>query len=73
MDRLRQGTPKTLRQAIENGLADEGREFCLEDRIKEHVTDFIAQKFSVALFEDPCDERLAELYFKITGRKVGQR
>jgi hypothetical protein len=72
MDRLRQGTPKTLRQAIDNGFADETRgEFTLEGRVENHVIDFLAQKFSPYILEGK--PGFSELFEKITGRKVGQR
>lgn len=47
-----QGTPGTLRQAIENGINAKPLEQSLNPHlIENHVLDFLRQKFTVAWFE----------------------
>jgi hypothetical protein len=57
------GTPKTLKEAIQNGL--EPVEYRHEDlqRIEAHVRDFLAQKFTPDLMEDP---KVQNLWQEIT-------
>jgi hypothetical protein len=75
--KYRKATPRTIEEAISNGLADAhavimGREEAddLADEVKDHVIDFIAQKFTVYVFDGTDSDRFAELFEKITGRKV---
>lgn len=49
---MNQGTPLTLKQAIGNGSGD------TED-IKNHVRDFLAQKFTVAFMNANTDQEIA--------------
>jgi hypothetical protein len=72
------GTPKTLVEAIMNGLeefmpAGRAREE-LALHIEPHITDFVAQKFGCAMLEanesETKQKTLADLFEKITGRKV---
>lgn len=70
------GTPKTLQQAIQNGLheANEVNEYCVEyyltiDQIVElHVRDFLAQKFAINFLTD--DDAIRDLWNRITEKKV---
>lgn len=66
---MNKGTPKTLDQAIVEamciGPASEGK-----DRIKDAVRDFMAQKFTKAIFDSMSDEErdnLKKLWSEITG------
>lgn len=61
------GTPKNIRQAIENGIS-EAKELGLplSQQVEIHVIDFIAQKFSWGMLQEICNLRV--LYEKITGR-----
>jgi hypothetical protein len=44
------GTPKTLAQAIANGMEQKHKDtYELHENIQNHVTDFLAQKFGKAL------------------------
>lgn len=50
---LTKGTPKTLVEAIDNGVKD-WEEHCggpeiLKEKIERHITDYLAQKFGAAL------------------------
>lgn len=60
------GTPKTLREAISNGLtnlvfADDSAE-----HIEDHVRDYLSQHFATAMLEHPgCDTILSKLWEKI--------
>lgn len=58
------GTPKTLREAIENGLADGGT----VQSIEAHVRDYLANCFSAPFFVDHKEtvKILTELYTRIT-------
>jgi hypothetical protein len=67
------GTPKSLREAIENGLADSVGEGYAAS-VERHVRDFIAQRFSVALMRyEFAGEGLSKVYEEITGKKVGEK
>jgi hypothetical protein len=61
-----QGTPKSLRLAISNGLKEEVD----AENIEIHVRDFIAQKFTAVMFNPevtPAEaERLRILFLAIT-------
>lgn len=67
------GTPQTLLEAIQNGLTiGSGRP---DDRVFEHVKDFLAQKFSAALLKTEDTEeqnRLWALWAQITNNE-GER
>lgn len=54
MSQVNQGTPKTLRAAIQNGLSSKSSESNLEAELELHVLDFLAQKFTPAMLKsDP--------------------
>lgn len=63
---LQKGTPKTLTQAINNGLSDPSGRGC----VKTHLKDFLAQKFNVAMIENEDNtevvEALKSLFERIT-------
>lgn len=66
------GTPKTLLQAILNGMCI-GTAKESPETIKLHVRDFLAQKFSVATLKCKTDqevELVQDLWFKVTGEKL---
>lgn len=63
-----QGTPKTLRQAIRNGLEHHQVGLDAAAVTLPHVRDYLAQKFSVAVMQAPTveeGERLIKLLDKI--------
>lgn len=65
------GTPKTLREAIQNALddpnaVDEEKAQIRPEVIEQHVRDYLAQKFSVAFISDQSPQ---ELWEAITGQK----
>lgn len=61
------GTPETLREAIENALK-EGQD---PARIEVHIRDYLAQKFSVAFFDNRANETcIEELWYRITGKRI---
>ena len=62
-----EGTPRTLRQAIVNGLRD-GSEKERADEMVLHVRDFLGQKFNVAMMDESVT--VTELWEKITGEKI---
>jgi hypothetical protein len=65
------GTPKTLRQAIEYGMRAGDEADC--QIIEMHVRDFLAQKFGVALlsvYGGYAENAISILYEEITGRKI---
>jgi hypothetical protein len=72
------GTPKSLKEAIMNGLEQFmpncGPREELALHIEPHITDFLSQKFGVAMLtadEDYTRQKvLADLFFSLTGRKV---
>lgn len=65
-------TPTTLKQAIENGMSaggsldDSSRSDC--DAVAIHVRDFLAQKFTPDLMENP---NVRELWQRITAKAEG--
>jgi hypothetical protein len=63
------GTPKTLAQAIHNGLEDRARVapgLCdSTDVAALHVRDFIAQKFSTAILQNPEAEKVLQELFEV--------
>lgn len=62
------GTPKTLTEAILNGLDDKGVDLTTS-LIQAHIRDFLSQKFNVAYLKAKDDgelERLKELFRKVT-------
>lgn len=75
------GTPKTLKEAIQNGLGDAEVDQIMAVRIELHVLDFLAQRFAVAYME--CEDesvgdgearrmlmRLQRLYLSVITREV---
>lgn len=66
--RLR-GTPKTLKEALANGLDDLDLKATDDelDLLARHVDDYIAQHFGTAMLE--ANANLLELFETITGRK----
>ena len=61
------GTPKTLLEAIQNGISASSAMTPVPDSIKAHVKDFLAQRFNVAMFEhDEASKWLDALFKKIT-------
>lgn len=60
-------TPKTLRKAIRNALTDTTDDL-LENKIFNHVKNFLAQRFSTAIFrsEGVTIDKLDDLYKEIT-------
>jgi hypothetical protein len=74
------GTPKTLNEAISNGLYSFGlgnRESPAPLVIEAHVRDFIAQKFGAAMLNTSDDalafNTLANLWEKIIGEPYNER
>lgn len=66
------GTPKTLIEAIQNGMCI-GPLSSTHEEIRKHVKDFMSQKFSCAMLrvESPEElERLKLLWFALTGEKI---
>lgn len=68
-------TPSTLEEAIANGIEDycgrEDRNVKPEKIVKNHVRDFLAQKFAVPLLEVSFGKRILEkLWERITGEKL---
>lgn len=71
------GTPKTLTQAIQNGISQfhdpkahpnsiEGMEACIE----QHVRDYLAQKFGAAMLEnESADSILQAVFNRIVEKK----
>lgn len=64
------GTPKTLRQAIINGLKQAQEQKLTDDSveaeiIRAHVIDFLAQRFGAAMMNVADAEDLKDLYAKI--------
>ena len=69
----KQHTPKTLIEAIVNGIEDlkpSVPEPQLEERIELHVRDFLAQKFSVAILQTEDPALLKKLWKDITGKEI---
>lgn len=71
--KITRGTPKTLKQAIVNGINDspgngEDAEQ-LAEHILPHVIDYLAQKFSVAYLKIGGDA-IKQLYERITGKNT---
>lgn len=69
-----EGTPKTMRQAIINGIKDgfkkENAGKPLADAVEAHVRDFLAQKFSVEILSARTAEAdLLEALFEEITRK----
>lgn len=68
---MNRGTPKTLNQAIINGLEDYGfqNNEKLAKFIEPHIKDFLSQKFNVSMMKQQ-DDKLADdlkaLFEKIT-------
>lgn len=68
-----QGTPKTLREAVSNGLSSyrpdsSGR---MDEHVELHIKDFLAQKFGAAMIEASTEENeieLKRLYLALTRR-----
>lgn len=61
----KRGTPKTLKQAIENGLDDVKNNPGMDaaEIIKAHVRDRLAQRFSAAMFtHDEAEKMLMALF-----------
>jgi hypothetical protein len=73
------GTPKTLRQAIRNGIWENGEERVTEDHqvftIRRHVRDFLAQQFAIAMMNAPEAEaeRLSATFKRIVGESEDGR
>jgi len=69
------GTPKTLEQAIKNGLNEVATriEFgATPDSsavIEMHVRDFLAQKFTPDVLDNP---KVVALWTRVTGKKIGE-
>lgn len=66
------GTPKSLLQAIKNGLLL-GKTVKVDEDIKAHVRDFLAQKFSTSSVLAKNEDELKliqDLWFEITGEKL---
>lgn len=67
---MKQGTPKTMKEAIENGVRDcESREAHDPELkahiIETHVRDFLAQKFAATMLSDDC-QTVSSLWQHIT-------
>lgn len=75
------GTPKTLNEALENGLSEilelKKSYPCLPINIqaqvlKKHVADFLAQAFNAAVLgaadNDREESRLMDLFYRVSGR-----
>lgn len=64
---MKHGTPKTLTEAISNGLRDTARVvpglFDTSDVVALHVKDFLAQKFSAVMLLDKGAEELWAMLF----------
>jgi len=61
-------TPKSLAEAIRNGLANPMHR--IMDETHHEIQDFIAQKFQVAMLKTPLSaEGISELYEKIIARE----
>ena len=68
---MKRGTPKTLNQAIINGLEDYGFQNTekLAQFIEPHIKDFLAQKFNVSMMkqsDDKLSDDIKALFEKIT-------
>jgi hypothetical protein len=61
------GTPRTLREAIANGL----RQHCpnastkLVDTLESHVMDYLNQKFTTAMLNEKVEKEIEALYQSI--------
>lgn len=64
---MKKGTPKSLIGAIKNGIYDSPDQEIVLNTVKDHVKDFIAQKFTATMIKaDPETELiLKELFEKI--------
>lgn len=69
---MEQGTPKSLLQAIRNGMENVGVDR-VDITLRVHVRDFLAQKFSATclLARNPYElKMIQDLWFEITGEKL---
>lgn len=65
----KQGTPKSLTEAVENALGPDFDSRQVE-QICKHVQDYLAQKFSIAMFGDIHNEvNFRQLFLKCISRK----
>lgn len=70
------GTPKSLNQAILNGLAEcstlteFGAACDPAEVIEKHVRDFLAQKFTPVLIDE--DPKVVALWTRVTGKRIGE-
>lgn len=66
------GTPKTLQEAMENALKEHQATAAASARaVTWHIRDFMAQKFTVAMYKAKSDaerKRLMELYQVLTSQ-----
>lgn len=71
MELQKLGTPKTLQEAIDNGIMF-GPLSGIRQNTFETVKDFLAQKFNVAMLKAgaPEDEALRQLFKAITGEQI---
>ncbi len=60
-----QGTPRTLREAIENGRQEGNRSPDAAQAIEMNVRDFLAQKFTIAILKGASEEELKTLFEEI--------
>ena len=67
---LSQGTPKTLDQAIRNGLNEFQPGMDAAHVVETHVRDFLAQKFGVAFYTVQDEAGLRDLWYRITGKEM---
>lgn len=73
---MNNGTPKTLQEAIRNGMSI-GPLRELDQSIKNHVRDFMSQKFCIALAKsetirnrEEASKMIEDLWFNLTGEKL---
>lgn len=67
LSRLDKGTPKTLKEAINNAII-EGSSKDLNERLHAHIRDYISQKFTTMMFKAPGNsDMLMTLFKRIVG------
>lgn len=68
------GTPKSLEEAISNAINHDPRPLTLETKLYQHVRDFISQKFGIAYLSQECvwpntEDLLKTLFESLTRRE----
>jgi len=63
---MNQGTPKTLIEAVRNGMCVASGKTA-DQQMAEHIKDFLAQQFNIAVLKNPIEgSMLIELFKRIT-------